>query len=256
MPMNARLLRPLDTGFNPRRIANLGLWLDASNTSSLTFNSTTVSEWRDLSGNGRHFAQTTAAAQPNGTARTQNGRRVLDFAGSQSLLGNAASLSIARNVGGLTVAAVCKLDVDNANQQFFVASRGGSVSQARSLIGFNLGLNALVVGGRRTDADSFAVAGEGPVLTDMVLVGVLDYANSDAFLFRNGSQTASNTSFQTNGNTSDTNSDAVGVGSQADGSQPLAGFIAELIVYQRALSTAERQRVERSLGRKWGIAVA
>jgi hypothetical protein len=57
MPMNPRLLRPIATGFNPKSIANLGMWLDASSDGSLTLNGNTVSEWRDLSGNGRHVAQ-------------------------------------------------------------------------------------------------------------------------------------------------------------------------------------------------------
>ncbi len=42
MPMSPRLLRPRATGFNPKSISGLKLWLDVANTSSLTFNGSTV----------------------------------------------------------------------------------------------------------------------------------------------------------------------------------------------------------------------
>lgn len=40
------------------------LWLDAADSSTITLNGSTVSEWRDKSGNARHAAQATAASQP------------------------------------------------------------------------------------------------------------------------------------------------------------------------------------------------
>ena len=90
-----------------------------------------------------------------------------------------------------------------------------------------------------------------------MLTGVLDYGNSDAFLYENGTLLNSNTSFQTDGNTSDTDSDFVHIGATGGGlGSFLDGFIGEIILYQRALSATERQRVERHLGRKWGITVA
>ena len=252
MAMSPRLLRPLASGFNPKSIANLGLWLDASNTSSLTFNATTVSEWRDLSGNGRHFAQETAAAQP-GTS-TLNGRRVLTGTQSNTLMaGNSAALTIARNVPAVTVFAVAQMDAQPF-QSIFVASRGGATT-ARVLLGRNN--SETVIGGRRLDADSFAQVVYAGVTTPQVYTGVLDYANSDAFLYGSGALTASSTSFQTDGNTSDTSSNAVSLfAAHSVLVNHLVGSIAEIIVYQRALSATERQRVERYLGRKWGITVA
>jgi len=64
MPMSPRLLRPRATGFNPKSISGLKLWLDVANTSSLTFNGSTVSQVNDLSGNGFHATQGTANNQP------------------------------------------------------------------------------------------------------------------------------------------------------------------------------------------------
>lgn len=254
MGMNNRLLRPRASGFGPRTIANLGLWLDASDTSSLTLNANAVSEWRDKSGNGRHFSQATAANQPL-TTRTQNSLRVLDFDGTRRLDGNAASLTIARNVGALTMFVVGQLDTVNADSQFFFVSRNGATA-ARAAVAYLFGTNSLVAGGRRLDSDSFASASFTQNTNANILTGVLDYANSDAFIFQNGTQQATNTSFQTSGNTSNTDSDGVSIGQNIAGAQSLDGWIGEIIVYQRAIVAAERRRVERYLGAKWGIAVA
>lgn len=40
------------------------LWLDAADATTITLNGSTVSEWRDKSGNARHAAQATAGKQP------------------------------------------------------------------------------------------------------------------------------------------------------------------------------------------------
>jgi len=254
MPMSPRLLRPTASGFNPRSIANLGLWLDAAADSSLTFNASTASEWRDLSGNGRHFAQATAANQPL-TTRTQNSLRVLDFDGARRLNGNAASLTIARNVGALTMFVVGQLDTANADAQLLFICRNGATS-ARAAVAYLFGTNSFVTGGRRLDSDGFSAASYIANTNANVITGLLDYANSDAFIFQNGTQQADNTLFHGNGNTSNTDSDGVSIGQNIAGAQSLDGWIAEVIVYQRALPATERQRVEKYLGRKWGITVA
>jgi len=271
-PMNARLLRPTASGFSPRRIASLALWLDASADSSLTLNGSTVSEWRDLSGNARHFLQATAAQQPNATARTQNGRRVLDYEAGQVLAGNAAALNVARNIGQMTAIVAAKLDtVNNAppaggNRVIFVASIGTGIG-GRFFFAVPTGTvgvsRSFTVGGRRLDADSFAslaapqdTAGTNPA----VVSGIISYSNATGLIRQNGTQVASG-SLLTSDNTSDTDSQAVGIGASAnsDGSvnsNQLDGWIGEVIVYQRQLTTSELSALERYLGAKWGITVA
>lgn len=266
MPMSPRLLRPRASGgFTPKNISGLGLWLDASNTSSLTFNGNTVSEWRDLSGNGRHYSQSTAAQQPNGTGRTQNSRRVLDFSEGQGLAGNAAARTIARDIGGITILAACKTDnvstvpPSGGLRMFFFASNNAVSS--RSALFVQTFPFEFRVGGRRLDADAFSSVGGAVTSSASVLSGVIDYTNSDAFVFLNGTSLASNTSFLTTGNTQDTDSGATAVGASTDANgsvtgNQLDGFIGEVCVYPRALNSQERLTVERYLGAKWGITVA
>jgi len=255
MGMNPRLLRPTESGFNPRRIAGLGIWLDATVDASLTFNGNTVSEWRDLSGNGRHFAQTTAGNQPNGVSTTQNGRRVLAFSGSQFMDGNAAALNLLQNVPGGTVISV--LQFTSASENYVVLRVSNNLVSARLELGQTTSAPAgTYIGGRRLDADSFALISHAADTSARVRTGILDYANSDAYIYRDGTLENSTSSFQTSGNTSNTASGLVRIGANNIGGGGFSGWIAECLVWPRALADAERQRVERYLGRKWGITVA
>jgi len=68
---NRRILRPAIT---PDRIDGLVQWLDASEVSSMTFNGSAVSQWRDLTRNGRHYNQATGSFQPLWQADGINGR--------------------------------------------------------------------------------------------------------------------------------------------------------------------------------------
>lgn len=258
MPMSGRLLRPraaAATGFTPRSIADLGLWLDASVDSSLTFNGNNVSEWRDLSGNGRHFSQSTAASQPSGVGRTQNGIRVLDFDGNRVLSGNAASLNIARNVGGVSIFFAGKWDTLAGQSTGVFISRGDNATSGRCNIDYAAATSSFRMIGRRLDSDSPVVLTPAATTNAGVFAGIFDYANSDGFFRINGSTVASSTSFLTDGVTQDNDSLGVFIGGIAGATSGLDGFMGEVITYRRAVSVSERQAIEQYLGAKWGIAV-
>jgi hypothetical protein len=85
MAMSPRLLRPVATGFNPRSIPGLAVWLDASKSSSLTLDGNgKVSTWTDLTGNGRNATQTTANNRATYTTAGFGGKNCLTFDGSNS----------------------------------------------------------------------------------------------------------------------------------------------------------------------------
>lgn len=68
--------RPLWT---PAQLSGLALWLDAADAGTITLNGSTVSQWNDKSGNGRHASQATAANQPTYTPSALGGKPVLRF---------------------------------------------------------------------------------------------------------------------------------------------------------------------------------
>lgn len=280
MGMDPRLLRPRQTGFDPRSISGLALWLDAadsstlyttdagpvtavsspldiagcalwldaSDTATITHAGGAVSEWRDKSSGGRHHTASGSARPTTGT-RTQNGLNVIDFDGANNLLtGNAASLTMFQNVPHAAVFVVIKFDALTANQYFFEHKATGAA--ARFQIFTQPGGN-LVVGGRRLDADSLVTVASVATTSPSLIAGIADYANSDLFLRAGGATLASTTSFLTDGLTSNTASNGQTLGGVSG--LLLDGYIAEVVAYNSSLSPADRARVEAYLAAKWGI---
>jgi len=240
-----------DSGGNtPTTIPNLGLWLRAD--AGVTLVGGAVDVWADQSGNGRNFSAPASANRP-AYSNTLNGLPVLTFDGSTDhLTGNAASLGIARNVSGLTMIAVVKYATGGADQRL-------------CLIGANLAANVRAsissvssqyrTSGRRLDSDSAQGSNAGTVTGNFAIqAGIFRYSVATAGVGVNS--VVSDFAFQTAGNTSDTDSvrTAIGVDLQLT-SNFLNGDIAEIIVYQRAISVEERNSVERYLSVKWGIAI-
>lgn len=66
------------------------VWLDASDTSTITSSSGNVSQWGDKSGNGYNFTQATTANQPKTGTNTINGLNVITFDGTNDSMLNAS----------------------------------------------------------------------------------------------------------------------------------------------------------------------
>jgi len=80
--MSPRLLRPRATGFSPKNLSGLVMWLDPTDATTYTI-STGVSEWRDKSGSNT-FTQTTGNNQP--TLATIGGKTAFSFDGTNDHL--------------------------------------------------------------------------------------------------------------------------------------------------------------------------
>lgn len=128
MPQSPRLLRPRATGFSPKSIASLAAWYDASASSSITLNGSTVSQWSDLSGNGRHQVQATAARQPIYNATGLNGKGTLTTTGTQWMQAAAFESSAS---GAYTAIMVIKSDNLGGLPAFF---QRGITNDAHSLL--------------------------------------------------------------------------------------------------------------------------
>ncbi|MFM5960147.1 MAG: hypothetical protein ACKOQ2_23825, partial [Dolichospermum sp.] len=71
--------------WTPAQIST-ALWLDAADASTIILNGSTVSQWRDKSGNGRNATQATAANQPVLATNSQNGQNGITFDGVNDYL--------------------------------------------------------------------------------------------------------------------------------------------------------------------------
>jgi len=231
MPMNPRLLRPLATGFDPRRIPNLTVWYDASVASSITIE-TGVSQWNDLSGNNRHLAQTTTNNQPAYVTNALNGRPAVDFDGTNDSLSASFTLS-----QPMRVFCVGNYRSNTTGQNLW----DGAVAGNRMRMFLNAASAPSIFAGL-----SLTVSGQS-VLGFFVWEAVFNGASSS--LLRDGTTLVS-------GNSGAGVAGGVRLGIFGDGSlAPTNCQIAEFILYNRAITASEASAARTYLGRKYAITV-
>ena len=271
MGMNQRLLCPRASGFNPKSISGLALWLDAGDSTTITLNGSNVSEWRDKSGAGAPAAaQATAASQPAFSAAAINGRAAIDFATTKSLVfaSSTASFNYLHNSTGGTVFVVIRPGDSSdpnaygpflCNHNDATANTGiGLFYDDRASVTRNNALIATVnrgVSGAQAAAlipnNFFATANAYCVLSVTFDCGNAT-ASSRLRAYLNGTINAT-TNALTNAASSGNASANMTIGSFGGGTR---AAIAEMLFYQGVLAAAARQRAERYLGTKYGIVVA
>jgi len=239
--MSPRLLRPRATGFNPRSIANLSLWLDAADSATIT-TATGVSIWADKSGNGRNATQTTGGKQPIRT-NTINGKSVITFQGTDDTMQIAANAAF--NTASQTLIIVARQTTD-ANQVLF--NKADSNSAEGVIVRYRAGSVFWAWQRNDTSGDPIQISTNTNTATQVYAVVLQPLSQIS---FRNGTQAASGTITANYDNNS-----GPWLGSRRDIGEYLAGDICEVLHWSRALAASERNRVERYLGSKWGITVA
>jgi len=253
MPMNNRLLRPMTTGFNPRSIAGLKLWLDVANNSSMTFNGSTVSQINDLSGNGFHATQGTANNQPTYQATGFNNKPTLLFDTTDSVISSATIadyfLTPTTSPMFCVVAAVYMPTFANSGTIVFGsdAQEGGRLFFASHFGGASMIYDTVNVSGGRLTAGSQTDAGwTTPHIMSVFRNG------ATMSVRRNGVEIAGKTNASGN-YTATTAKLQIG---KCDGAGLNQMYVSEWLTYAAALTTSQLQAAERGLGKKWGVVVA
>jgi hypothetical protein len=268
--------------FTPATITGLQLWLDASDATTL-YDATSggslvaadggVARWEDKSGNARHATQGTSGSRPLRKASVQGGKDVLRFDGSNDSLSIASSTATFKllHSADSTVFLVFKSGTTaNPGQAGYVVLATGNGSSSQ--IGFEL---ATIDSDPSTANDAVSVftvrgsSGTWPVYTfennyfasnTFGLISLVSKpadatASNRVALRKNGGNLSTNNApsgVQTVNTGNASNDLAIGAyGGQASGF--LNGDIAEIIVYDSALSDANREAVENYLLAKWGI---
>lgn len=220
-------------------VIQTALWLDANDTSTITLNGSTVSQWNDKSGNGRNAVQATAANQP--VYGTTNGRVGLAFDGADSLV-CASNIQI---VGGLTAFMVSAFRTTTFGFTRQFSQFDGPSANNRWMISPNDQIyNRFYVdaGGVVSSASIFTPS---PVTWDTnphILGGT--YAPSQgvyAYFDGRSSDFSAN-----NGTPAATNQNPLVIGASAN------IIINEVIAVASAVSNDDRRRIEGYLAWKWG----
>jgi hypothetical protein len=217
-----------------------------------------VKTWYDQSGGGNDANQATAANQPTLVLNEKNGLAIVRF-GSQSRL--AIPLTIGKNVPALHAFAVVKYPPNKSGGgNTILGINTGTVGTAgRFTFGGHFTSNEFTVGGRRLDADSLALLNGGK-LGDLITTkwvvqeGLADYANSNLFLRVNNVEQNRNLNFQTNGNTSNTDSLAAFIGDNNNSfASALRGDLGEIILAQIEIAGDARLGLLSNINQTWGF---
>lgn len=224
--------------FSATQVPSLQAWYDFSNSAYLTLVSTAITQALDRSGNGNHTdVQATTTKRPTWAAAQLNGLSTATFDGGDTLALPSALYTLA-----------------NGNNTVFTVSQTGSGTNARIITLSEAGSSRLYVGNASATAveyQSSTSVGVGPNVT----------ANPNIYNLFTGFRSGTTQSISVDGGTAATNTggldesgvDAAFIGSRADTGLYLTGGIAEILIYNRALSVAEINQVELYLANKWGI---
>lgn len=222
------------TGFSPLLLPSLAGWYDADDAASIASSGGAVDQWNDKSGNGYHVTQTGTARPTTGT-RTINGRNVIDFDGSDDALVLASGFPTAQP---FTTLAVFFCDVTNVSQG--AVSLGDSVTPAQ-LVRARFGSTATIGTAFGTNLSG------GATPSSAAQVSTLSNGGSSQ-VWKDGTSTASGNA----GTNSGVGSLTLGALFTGGGGAHLNGVLAEVIICNASLSTADRQSGEAYLKAKWG----
>ena len=236
--------------FTPTQISGCALWLDAADRSSLTFSSgTNVSTWADKSGGGYNVTQGTSTRQP--TYNATNRQLLFSGDGVQNSSANQALQNTSIPVAG-TAYTIFSVAKGNASQPSFTGynymiAPAVTFPQARLAFASLTGNFATFTGTGTTFNDTNANTPNISVRTT-TRIWCMVVSGSTLTPFYDG--ISMNTKVGTTGSFTGL---VVGDAFSTDSGQCWNGSMNEILFYNSALSTNERQQIEGYLAWKWGL---
>ena len=233
--------------FTPTSITGCQLWFDASDTSTVTLNGSTVSSWNDKSGYGYSVGQSTVANQPAYATRLLNGLPGIQLAYTKYLSQLGSNISSFASSTATTVFMVAKngstypTDGWNIiNTLWFNTTRYHFSFGIGAVNGVALYANGAQIG------QTTAVALGSNAMIGFSLSSTASYINVNGTLTNYGGVTLPNAA----------NSTLFNFGDSRSG--PGLVFVADLNIYEfigytTTLTTTQRQQVEGYLAWKWGL---
>lgn len=253
MPMSPRLLRPrAASGFDPRAISGLAVWLDAADgstlfqnsnaTTSATANNDPIGCWVNKAGSPNAI-QTTNLNRPQFKPASQNGRGTVSLDGANGFLTLAYDL-----VSPFTLISVQK--IDSATGAGFA-----SIGNLQNSVGFDGLLHAHAL-----STNSTTLATRIRVSANALSTGTSDVGTAWATWV----STASGSTFRARANRTQLTNGAgtysardstvcLGRPRTLDNANIRAISFAEVLVYSRLLADAEIATVEQYLQGKWAL---
>ena len=237
--------------FDPRTVAGLELWFDASDASTISID-VGVRGWNDKSGNARHALQTASNSQPAWTQNALANKPVLTFDG----LNDSLYLPVL-DLSAWTIFIVCNRTAGVTNASILqLAKASFSTESAFVALNNDSSVGPVLVGSGSTGSTRYGRGGSLSAGTNRLITA--RWAGS-------GTDGATNYSAWDNGATVTLADSASipqysGTGSRIGASWSFGnlqaffrGTIAEILVYSSALATDQRVAIEQHIMRKWAL---
>ena len=242
MERDLGLFENVTGAWTPKEIST-SLWLDAADASTITLNSTTVSQWNDKSGNARNFSQATAGNQPAYQTSGINSKPSVEFTGSNENFMTASSvLSSSSTAGSIFWVQTTEADpgTNNNNLGSLITSSWGSSSSDNHIPWTDGNIYFAGFSTSRSNVGNPSVSLTAPrILSHHSTNGSVAFYIDGTSFFTSASNTFANPS-----------------SSKRIGGVTLyrfTGQVAELIVLSNIPTTTERQLIEGYLAWKWGL---
>ena len=225
--------------FSPVQVPGCALWLDAADSSSVTLSGSSVTSWRDKSGNGGNATATGTITNPVSI----NGLKAMSYSGATSTY----FLGAVTNTGS----ALSTFSVFIMNSTSYAAARIVSLAKP-TVFDYNSTLYAApilrrgtVLGAYRNNVDATV---NGYTFGTACVVSSI-YTGATSTIYLNGT---AGTGLASTGNFGYTNYE-IGGSFGEESVANLNGVVGEVILYNGGLSNAQRQQVEGYLAAKWGL---
>jgi len=218
---------------NPLSVSGLQLWLDASDSSTVTTSGSNVTNVRDKSPNNLTLAGATGFSYPNNTF---NGTYPSFYGSNRSNAWNLGSNSISLSQP-LTVFFVGMRPPISTNFYDGYIFDGLNSTNRIYQYGDNYTTGALT--------NTTMIPGRFPNVP-LLITSVYNTTNSSQYV--NGTQVFSNI----NGGTSNLTS-GIRIANSFDSTNSWVGHFCEFLIYNSVLSTLQRQQIEYYLANKWGL---
>lgn len=245
-------LRP--GSFEPSWVSGLQLWLDASDPATLFQSSggaaavsdgDPIGQWQDKSGNSRHFVQASGTSKPALKTSIKNGRNVVRLDGVNDFLDGGDILDF--GTGPFTLFFVIRNNA-TTDVPVFVKDTGNGTD-----LGIFIAINVAATNDgiyyfNGSSATTFGYGGStvGWLQPSVIRTGT---GSNGVTCYANGTLSATITDSR---NLS--NSRSIRLGQYATGSYgKYSGDFAEILVWNVALDSGQRQTIEAYLQTKWGV---
>jgi len=219
-------------------------WYDAADVSSITSSNNIVSQWNDKSGNDYHAIQERGGATT--LTSTLGGRNILNFDHACMRL---PAATIPTGNSNYTILMVWQADRIQTGINF---DSGSNIHQMGLYMSSNNDLQTF--GHCEGNNNQSLVAHVGEYISNTPLLATTSYNGVDRILrysgeFHSGAfEVTEECILQDTGTVNSSLGGAI-----ANSLYDITGFIAEVIIYHRALSASEIQHAEGYLTSKWGL---